>query len=110
MLDGEMMDTKIQGLVQLIDQAIALAKERLNAKRAGRIDPSSVEGLEQILSGLQYRRDEAISSGFEMSDSYITLGLARAALEYDLPDSELVSKIGEVERYHLKHFVRSPKP
>lgn len=102
------MDTKIEGLVSLIDHAIKLAQERLNAKRAGRSDPSSVEGLEQIISGLRYRRDEAVKTGYEVSDSYVTLGLARAALEYDVPDSELVHKIGDIERYFLKHFVRNP--
>jgi hypothetical protein len=98
------MDQKIEGLVRLIDQAIELAQERLKAKRD---DPSSVEGLDQIVSALLYRRDEAINDGFEISDSYVTLGLARAALEYDVPDSELMRKIGEVERYFLQHFVRT---
>jgi hypothetical protein len=50
--------------VRLIDEALALAQERLNAKRAGSSDPASIEGLEQIISGLQYRRDEAVTSGF----------------------------------------------
>jgi len=102
-----MMDTKIEGLVRLIDQAIALAQERLKAKRAGSTDPASIEGLEQIISGLQYRRNEAISSGFPVYDSYVTLGLVRAALEYDVPDSDLVHKIGDIERYFLQHFVRN---
>jgi hypothetical protein len=100
------MGQKIEGLVRLIDEAIEIAQERLKAKRAGYNDPSSVEGLEQIISGLQYRRNEAVNTGFETSDSYVTLGLARAALEYDVPDSELVRKIGEVERYFLQHFVQ----
>lgn len=102
------MDEKIAGLVRLIDQAIALAQERLTAKRAGHNDASSEEGLLQIISGLQYRRDEAVSAGFEVTDSYVTLGLARAALEYDLPDTELERKIGEVEKYFLEQFVQGP--
>lgn len=101
------MDIKIENLVRLIDEALALARERLNAKRAGSSDPASIEGLEQIISALQYRRDEAITSGFPVYDSYVTLGLARAALEYDLPDSELMHKIGDIERCFLRHFVRN---
>ncbi|MDX6499291.1 MAG: hypothetical protein QOG23_2551 [Blastocatellia bacterium] len=101
------MDEKIQHLVKLIDQAIALAHDRLTAKLAGHPDPSTIEGLKQIISGLQYRRNQAINTGFEVSDSYVTLGLARAALEYDVPDSELLRKIGEVEQYFLQYFVRS---
>ena len=73
-------------LLRLIDQAIAIAQERLMAKRAGISDPASEEGLAQIISGLRYRRGEAISSGFPMYDSYMTLGLARAVLEIDMPD------------------------
>jgi hypothetical protein len=37
----------------------------------------------------------------------VSLGLARAALEYDRPDSMLVKKIGEIEKYFQRHFVRS---
>jgi hypothetical protein len=55
MLRMIIMDTNIEGLVTLIDQALNLAQERLNAKRAGQSDPASVEGLEQIISGLRYR-------------------------------------------------------
>jgi hypothetical protein len=62
--------------------------------------------LEEILSALRYRRDEAVTAGFEVSDSYVTLGLSRAALEWT-PDSELLGKIDEVERYFLQHFVRN---
>src|SRR2546425_460065 len=100
------MDEKIEGLVRLIDEAIELSRDRLNAKRSGHSDPSSVEGLEQIISALQYRREEAVDTGFEISDTDISLGLARAALEYDVPDSALIHKIGEVERYFTQHFVR----
>ena len=74
------MDAKIQELVRLIDHAIDLARERLNAKRAGRSDPATEEGLKQIISGLQYRRDEAVNTGFKISDTDTSLGLARAAL------------------------------
>ena len=100
------MDTKTQGLVKLIDEAIGMAQGRLSAKRAGRDDPSTEEGLEQIISGRQYRRNEAINTGYEVSDVDVSLGLARAALEYDVPDSELIHKIGDVEQYFTKHFVR----
>ena len=100
------MDAKTQELVSLIDQAIAMAQDRLGAKRAGQDDPSTEAGLEQIISGLQYRRDEAVSTGFEVFDVGVNLGLARAALEYDVPDSDLIRKIGDVERYFTKHFVR----
>ena len=100
------LDKRIEGLVRLIDQALELAQERLNAKRAGHNDVSSVEGLEQIISALQARRDEAVNTGFEISDTDIGLGLARSALEYDVPDSALMNKVGEVERYFTQHFVR----
>jgi len=62
-------------------------------------NPSSEEGLRQIISGLQYRRNEALTTGLKVSDVDVTLGLARAALEYDLSDSKLVRKIGDVEQY-----------
>ncbi len=87
------MDPAIADLVTLMDQAIGLAEERLAAKTAGRSDPSSVEGLEQIISGLRYRKDEALNKGFEVSESYVTLGLNRAAVEYDVSDSDLMRKI-----------------
>ncbi len=100
------MDTKIEGLVRLIDQAIDVAQERLKKKGAGAIDPASIEGLEQIISALQYRRHEAVTSGFEVFATDMSLGLARAALEYDVPQSELIHKVGDIERYFRQHFVK----
>jgi hypothetical protein len=105
-LVSRLMDTKTQELVRLIDEAIDEAQGRLSAKRAGRNDPSTEEGLEQIISALQYRRNEAANIGYEVSNTDIGLGLARAALEYDLPDSALIRKIGDVEQSFRKHFVR----
>jgi hypothetical protein len=100
------VDEKTQGLVELLDQAIEMAQDRLTAKRAGRSDPSTEAGLGQIISGLQYRRNQAITTGFEVSDVDVSLGLARGALECDVPESDLIRKIGDVERYFRGHFVR----
>jgi hypothetical protein len=100
------MDPAIADLVTLMDQATGLAEERLAARTASGSDPSSVKGLEQIISGPRYRKDEALNQGFEVSESYVTLGLNRAALEYDVSDSDLMRKIGEIERYFLQHFVK----
>ena len=100
------MDAVTQELVSLIDQAIDLAQERLVAKRAGRSDPASEQGLEQILRGLRYRRDEAVTTGYEVEERDTSLGLIRAALEYDAPGSALLAKIYDVEQHFKKHFVR----
>jgi hypothetical protein len=100
------MDTKTEGLVRLIDQAIELAQTKLEAELAGKSDPTSVEGLKQIISGLRYRRNQAVETGFKIYDVDISLGLVRAALEYEASDSELVHRIGDVERYFSRHFVR----
>ncbi len=100
------MDEQIEGLVSLLDQALELARKRLKAKRAGQNDSVSKEGLEQIISALQYRRDEAVNIGFEVSKVETSLGLARTALEYDKQDSALLEKIGEIETYFTQHFVR----
>lgn len=81
------MDTKTAGLVGLIDEAIEIANKRLKAKRSGESDVSSEEDLEAILSGLGYRRTEAVNEGFGSIEKGTSLGLVRAALEYDKPDS-----------------------
>ena len=99
------MDQKTAGLVKLIDEAIEIGEQRLGALRRGESDSSSEEGVAAILSGLRYRKDEAINEGFEIENDEASLGLARAALEYDRPDSILVKKIGEIERYFERHFV-----
>ena len=101
------MDEKTAGLVKLIDEAIDLGEQRLRAKRTGESDPSSEEGLAAILDGLRYRRKQSINEGFQVGNEEVSLGLARAALEYDRPDSTLVTKIGEIEKYFQRHFVSS---
>lgn len=58
------MDARLEGFVILIDQAVGLAEERLNAKFAGQSDPASVAGLKQIISGLNYRKEEAVDTDF----------------------------------------------
>lgn len=101
------MDAKTEGLVQLIDEAIEIGEQRLEAKRRGQNDPSSEVELRAILSGLAYRRNQSINEGFEIGNEDVSLGLARAALEYDQPDSTLVKKIGEIEKYFQRYFVGS---
>jgi chorismate synthase len=101
------MDAKTEGLVKLIDEAIEIGERRLEGKRRGQSDPSSEEDLAAILSGLAYRRSQSINEGFAVGNEDVSLGLARAALEYDRPDSTLVKKIGEIEKYFQRHFVRS---
>lgn len=99
------MDPKIEELVRLIDRALELAEERLNGIRAGRDDPSTVQGMEWIISALRYRRKEALRTGYEVSETDLSLGLARAALEYDLSTSELITRIGDIEQYFRRYFV-----
>lgn len=101
------MDAKTEGLVKLMDEAIEIGERRLEAVRRGQSDPSSEEDLAAILSGLAYRRSQAVNEGFVVSDEDVSLGLVRAALECDRPDSTLVKKIGEIETYFEQHFVRS---
>ena len=98
------MDQKTAGLIKLIDEAIGIGEQRLSAVRTGESDSSSQEGLTAILSGLRYRKEQSINEGFEIENNESSLGLARAALEYDRPDSVLVKKIGEIERYFERHF------
>ncbi|HUE81616.1 MAG TPA: hypothetical protein VMM84_05820 [Pyrinomonadaceae bacterium] len=99
------MDEKTEDLVKLIDEAIEIAEQRLNGKRIGKSDLSSEDDLESILLGLRYRRAQATKEGFDQSNGDVSLGLARAALEYDQPNSTLVKKIGEIERRFQRHFV-----
>lgn len=101
------MDAKTEELVKLIDEAIEIGEQRLQAKRSGQSDPSSEKELRAILSGLTYRRNQSINEGFEIGNENTSLGLLRAALEYDRPDSTLVKKIGEIEKYFQRHFVHS---
>jgi hypothetical protein len=99
------MDAKTEGLVKLIDEAIEIGEQRLKAKRRGESDQSSEEDLAAILSGLAYRKNQSIKEGFKVGNEDVSLGLARAALEYDRPDSKLVKKIGEIEKYFQRYFV-----
>jgi len=98
------LNTKIEGLIRLIDEALDIAEERIKNLQAGKPDPSSPDLLNRIIEGLRYRKDQAINGNLGPSEGYVTLGLARAALEYDHYDTALVKKIGEIERYYKQNL------
>lgn len=100
---------KSTALPRLIDQAIDLHKSGLKqSARATAICHRKKAGANTLRTSI--KKGRSTHHRFEISAVDVSLGLARAALEHDAPDSELMRRISDVERYLRKHFVRHEAP
>jgi hypothetical protein len=99
------MDEKITEFVNLIDDALRLAEERLHmnlARGKPKDEPRGV--LENIIYALRLQRDEVLSGKLEPSKGYVTLGLSREVLDWDDWGSPLAKAVGKVERYYQEVY------
>ncbi len=98
------MDSKIDKLVMLIDEAIEMAEGRMHEAQVSNNTEEQPEALERIISGLHYRRGEAVSGKLYPSEGRNTLGLLRNIVEYEPTDSPLAEKAREIERYYQTYI------
>jgi hypothetical protein len=95
------MNDKVKALTELIDDALAVAEERLAGQRE---DKYYGPALEAIITGLRYHREQALNGTLPPSEGNRNLGLARAVLDWDSQYSELVKACVAVDMYYEDNF------
>ena len=95
------MKTKVEELVGLIDDALGIAEERLQTRRA---NERSLPALEAVVAALRNYREQALSGTLPPSEGHATLGLSRFVLDWDELDSTLVKAVGKADRFYQENF------
>lgn len=98
------MDTKTRTLVNLIDDALKIAEERLLRREAGVYDAAPLSGLEAVVASLRARRGLALRGSLKPFDGHDSVGLNRELLEWGEWGTELFKAIESVEDFYRDNF------
>lgn len=98
------MDTKTKTLVNLIDDALQIAEERLLRREGGVYDAAPVSGLEAVVASLHARRELAVSGTLKPFDGHSSVGLNRELLEWGEWGTELFKAIESIEDFYRDNF------
>ena len=99
------MNTTLERFIELIDQAVEIANHRIVGKEAGRADPAPLSGLQNVVSGLQHIRAQAVSGELSPSAGSARLGLSYTVLDWGEPaNSHLVDIADRIERYYRENL------
>lgn len=100
-----MMEGKMRTFVELLDKALEIAETRLSEKKAGKDDPASQQGLENIVFGLRRTRERALSGRLGPSEGQARLGLSYTVLDWGEPiDSPLLEVADQIERFYKENL------
>jgi hypothetical protein len=94
-----------QGLVDVIEKAIHVTKDRISNYKSGGSDSPSFQQLHGMLSYLELRRDEALQGTLEPSNrGQLMLGPLRMAMDWGEPDSSPLKRLlVEMERFYQEN-------
>ena len=98
------MDSKIKTLVNLIDDALQIAEDRLMRREAGAHDPAPLSGLEMIVAALRQRRETALAGTLKPFEGHNSVGLNRELLEWGEWGTELFKAIEYMEEFYSDNF------
>ena len=98
------MDAKIKKLVNLIDDALKIAEERLLRREAGVYDPAPLSGLEAVAAALRARREMALQGTLKPFDGHDSVGLNRELLEWGEWGTPLFEAIQSLEEFYRDNF------
>lgn len=98
------MDAKTKTLVNLIDDALKIAEERLLRRQAGVYDAAPVSGLETIVAALRDRKSQAMSGTLKPFEGRNSVGLNRELLEWGEWGTELFKAIEAIEDFYSENF------
>ncbi|MBD0371051.1 MAG: hypothetical protein ICV60_09475 [Pyrinomonadaceae bacterium] len=98
------MDSKTKTLVNLIDNALKIAEERLLRIQANVYDLAPLSGLEAVVASLRERRRLAISGTLKPFEGLNSVGLNRELLEWGEWGTELFKAIESVEDFYKDNF------
>lgn len=98
------MDTKTKTLVNLIDDALQIAEDRLLRHEGGVDDPAPVSGLEALVAALQHRRESALSGNLKPFGGHDSVGLNRELLEWGEWGTPLFKALESLEDFYRDNF------
>lgn len=98
------MDSKTKTFVNLIDDALKIAEERLLRRDPDAYDAAPVSGLESIVEELRNRRERALSGNLEPFEGESSVGLNRELLEWGEWGTELFKAIESLEEFYRDNF------
>lgn len=98
------MDSKTKRLVNLIDDALKIAEDRLLRIQANAYDLAPLSGLEMIVAALRERRAQAISGTLKPLAGHNSVGLNRELLEWGEWGTQLFKAIESVEDFYRDNF------
>ncbi|HJU53042.1 MAG TPA: hypothetical protein VJ715_00660 [Pyrinomonadaceae bacterium] len=95
------MKTKAEELIGLLDDARAIAEERLQRRSP---DERNLSALETIAAVLQDYKEKVLSGTLSPSEGHVTLGLTRFVADWDELDSPLLKAVGKADRFYRDDF------
>lgn len=98
------MDSKTKTLVQLIDEALKIAEDRLLRRESGAYDSAPLSGLELIVAALRARRESALNGTLKPFEGHNSVGLNRELLEWGEWGTALFQAIESVEEFYRDNF------
>ena len=98
------MDAKTRTLVNLIDDAIQIAEERLLRREPGAYDLAPLSGLEAVVAALQERKAQALSGTLKPLEGNSVVGLNRELLEWGEWGTPLFKALEALEQFYSENF------
>lgn len=98
------MESKTKTLVNLIDDALKIAEDRLLRVQSNTYDPAPLSGLETIVEALRERRAQAKSGTLKPFEGRDSVGLNRELLEWGEWGTELFKAIESIEDFYRENF------
>ena len=99
------MDAKTKTLVNLIDDALKIAEDRLLRRDAGvSDDPAPVSGLEEVVAALQVMREKAMTGTLKPFGGHNSTGLNHELLGWGEWGTPLFKAIESLEEFYRDNF------
>ncbi len=95
---------KVKTLVDLIDNAIKIAEDRLLRRKAGTDEMAPLSGLEAVVAALRARKEEALEGGLKPFEGRDSVGLNRELLEWGEWGTPLFEALQAIEEYYRDNF------
>lgn len=98
------MDSKTKTLLNLIDDALKIAEDRLLRHEADASDPAPLSGLEMIVAALEEKKESALSGTLKPFDGHNSVGLNRELLEWGEWGTPLFKSLEAIEEFYSDNF------
>jgi hypothetical protein len=98
------MDSKTKTLVNLIDDALKIAEDRLMRRQKGEYDLAPLSGLDMIVAALHERKARALAGTLIPFAGHNSVGLNRELLEWGEWGTELFKAIESIEEFYRDNF------